>query len=439
MEKIGINFGKSTIAVNLDERWKAEIIRKLDMPVIESPEEAVAHALSNPVSSDTLFNEAKGKTTACILICDITRPVPNQLLLPQIVSTLVAGGVKKSDIVILIATGLHRPNEGAELEQLIGDQSILDEVTIINHDAREDKEHIYVGTTSQGVEAKIDKRFVEADIKIVTGLVEPHFMAGYSGGRKVIAPGIAHHKTIRTFHNYKFMSHPRADSCLLEGNPLHEAQIEIVRMLGPILCVNTVLDEKRNLSFVNFGDIESSHLKAVNYAKDYLSIPVNRQYQTIVTSAAGYPLDQTYYQTVKGMVVPYRILAPGGDLIIASECAEGFGSEEYMKSQKLLLSKGSSDFNREIAKKSLAAIDEWQTQMQTKVMNVGNVYLYTTGLDTTERSLTGVQIIDDLNEFISSRVERNYRELGESSLAIIPEGPYVVPAHIENHTILPNG
>ena len=191
-----------------------------------------------------------------------------------------------------------------------------------------------MGVTTKGTTVKLDKRFVNADLKIVTGLVEPHFMAGYSGGRKVISPGVAHQDTITTFHNHKFMSNPQADSCILKGNPLHEEQLEIVAMIGEVLSVNTVLDEHRNLSLVNYGEIIASHLEAVDFAKDYLSVPVKRKFNTIVTSAAGYPLDATYYQTVKGMVVPYQILEPGGDLIIASECAEGLGSNEFKKAQK---------------------------------------------------------------------------------------------------------
>ncbi len=174
---------------------------------------------------------------------------------------------------------------------------------------------------------KLDRRFVEADLKIVTGLVEPHFMAGYSGGRKVIAPGIAHRDTITTFHNARFMSDPKADNCVLEGNPLHREQLEIVRMLRRVLAVNTVIDEHRRVSFVNFGEVVDSHLEAVEFIRRYAQVAVPRRFKTVVTSAAGYPLDTTYYQTVKGMVGPVDILEPGGNLVVVSECSEGIGSD----------------------------------------------------------------------------------------------------------------
>ena len=428
--QIDLNFGRGNIPLMLEKAWKAEIIRKPLMPFENNPKLAIQEALNHPINSLPLSEKARSKGNACILICDITRPVPNHLLLPEIVSVLLKAGILKEKIEILIATGLHRPNEGKELEQLIRDPWILQNIKVSNHFAKNEEEHTLVGTTTKGTKVKLDKRFVNADLKIVTGLVEPHFMAGYSGGRKVIAPGIAHKDTITTFHNHKFMSDPHADSCILNGNPLHQEQLEIVSMLGEILCVNTVLDEHRNLSLVNYGEIIASHLEAVAFAKDYLSVPVHRKFNTVVTSAAGYPLDATYYQTIKGMVVPYQILEPGGDLIIASECAEGMGSAEFRKAQQTLVSKGAPAFCAEIAQKAYAAVDEWQTQMQTKIMNIGHVHLYSKGLSASDQKLTGVNIIDNLDEFVRSRVLNNLELYGEPSLAVIPEGPYVVPTLI---------
>ena len=425
--QIKLNYGRGSIPLNVHESWNPEIIRKPLMPFEKNPKSAITKALNNPVNALPLSEIAKHKKNACILICDITRPVPNHLLLPEIVAVLVENGIPTKNIEILIATGLHRPNEGKELEQLIGNKWILNNIKISNHFAKNEEDHVFMGVTTKGTTVKLDKRFVNADLKIVTGLVEPHFMAGYSGGRKVISPGVAHQDTITTFHNHKFMSNPQADSCILKGNPLHEEQLEIVAMIGEVLSVNTVLDEHRNLSLVNYGEIIASHLEAVDFAKDYLSVPVKRKFNTIVTSAAGYPLDATYYQTVKGMVVPYQILEPGGDLIIASECVEGLGSNEFKKAQKMLVGTGAEDFCAKISAKSYAAVDEWQTQMQTKIMNVGNVHLYAPGLQRSDQKLTGVNIIRDLNEFVESRVIKNLDLFGESSLAIIPEGPYVVP------------
>ena len=422
---IELLYGKTTLPIQLSPDWEVSVIRKNAMPIIADPVAAIETALAHPVNVAQLAEEAMGARSACILICDITRPVPNGLFLPILVRQLTDAGIPASGITILVATGLHRPNEGDEMRELVGDDWVLNTVTVANHYARDDAAHVDVGTTSRGTRVKLDRRFVEADIRIATGLVEPHFMAGWSGGRKVIAPGVAHKETITTFHSARFMAHPRAANCVLDGNPLHEEQLAIVKMLGKVFALNTVIDEHRNLSFVNFGEIVQSHLDAVDFCREYAEVGVDRRFKTVVTSAAGYPLDKTYYQTVKGMVGPLDILEPGGDLIIASECSEGMGSEEYVEAQRRLIDLGPDGFFADISKKQYADIDEWQTQMQLKPMKVGSVSLYTNGLSNADRALTGVRIVDSIEAAIAASVQRT----GDQRIAIVPEGPYVVPVY----------
>jgi len=265
-------------------------------------------------------------------------------------------------------------------------------------------------------------------VKIVTGLVEPHFMAGYSGGPKVIAPGVAHKDTITTFHNARFMAHPRADNCVLEGNPLHQEQLAIAAMLGPVSAINVVIDDERRVSFVNFGDLVESHRQAVAFVDRFVKIPVPRRFKTVVTSGAGYPLDKTYYQTVKGMVAPIDILEPGGNLIVASECSEGLGSKDYVSAQRRLATLGPDGFLKDISRKQFADIDEWQTQMQLKATKTGKVYLFSGGLAPADRELTGVRVIDSVEQ----AVLQSTRDLGDPQVAVIPEGPYLVPVYRAN-------
>lgn len=422
--KYELRYGRGQIQLELPEHARVTCIRKPPMPVLANPNAAVARALTEPQDSPSLADAARGAGSACIAICDITRPVPNHLFLQPAIKTLVAAGVPAERITVLVATGLHRPNDGAELRELIGDPWVQQHVKVANHVATNDSEHITLGKTStRGTVVRIDRRMVEADVRIATGLVEPHFMAGYSGGRKVIAPGLAHAETITTFHSSRFMADPAATNCNLDRNPLHEEQLEIVRMLGGAFAINTVIDEDRQLSFVNFGEIITSHLAAVEFARGYCEVPVPRKFHTVVTCAAGYPLDKTYYQTVKGMVGAMDILAPGGDLIIAAECSEGLGSPEFCNSQRRLMQHGSDEFLKRIHHKSHAAIDEWQTQMQLKPMQLGNIYLYSQGLQTADHKLTGVRRIDHLDHAIAASMERH----GDNAVAVVPEGPYVVP------------
>lgn len=420
---IDLRYGRGTLPLAVPDGADVTIIRKPDMPLLDDASAAVAEALDRPVNTSPLQTLAAEASTACIAICDITRPVPNHLFLRPLIERLIAAGIAPNRITVLVATGLHRPNEGEELAELIGDSWVLETVNVVNHFARHDDDHVLLGKTStRGTVVRLDRRFAAADIRIATGLVEPHFMAGYSGGRKVIAPGLAHAETITTFHNARFMSDPAAVNCNLVGNPLHEEQLEIVNMLGGALAINTVIDESRNLSFINFGEIVSSHAQAVDYVRSYCEVPVSRQFHTVVTSAAGYPLDKTYYQTVKGMVGAMDILAPGGDLIIASECSEGMGSPEFVDAQKRLAQLGPTAFLDSLRSQSHANIDEWQTQMQLKPMAIGSIHLYSTGLAADDHAHTCVRITPSVDQAVSESVQR-----GDGSVAIIPEGPYVVP------------
>ena len=422
--RIELLYGRGTLTVAPPAGCEPTVIGKRAMPALADPAAAVARALAEPVGCAALRELARGRRSACVLICDITRPVPNGLFLGPLIRALLDAGVPRAGITVLVATGLHRPNQGAELAELVGDPWVLDTVTVANHDARADEEHVSLGRTpGRGTVVRLDRRLVEAELRIATGLVEPHFMAGWSGGRKVIAPGVAHAETITTFHNAAFMAHPRATNCVLDGNPLHEEQIAIVAMLGGALALNTVIDEQRRVAFVNFGEVVASHLEAVAFARRYTRVPVGRRFRTVVTSAAGYPLDSTYYQTVKGMVGPLDILEPGGDLIIASACAEGMGSKHYVEAQRRLVELGPDGFAANIAGKPHADVDEWQTQMQLRPMRVGRVLLYSDGLEEADIALTGVERVRDLPAAIADSMARH----ADPRVAFVPEGPYVVP------------
>ena len=410
-------YGRGTLDIEIPSDARVTVIRKPDMPVLKDPAAAVRKAI------DGLPELARGGASACIAICDITRPVPNHLFLRPLVDCLTSGGISEDRITILIATGLHRPNLGDELAELVGDPWVLQNIRVINHDAQCDADHVDLGSTStRGTPVKLDRRFVEADVRIATGLVEPHFMAGYSGGRKVIAPGLAHADTIKTFHNHAFMSDPAATNCNLLRNPLHEEQLEIVKKIGGAFALNTVIDEQRRLSMVNFGEVTDSHAQAVAFVKDFCRVPVPHSFGTVISSGAGYPLDKTYYQTVKGMVGAAGILLPGGNLIIASECSEGIGSAAYTKAQKQLCAVGPNSFLDAITGKPFADIDEWQTQMQTKAMSKGVIHLYSS-LSPDDQELTGVESVEVLSEIIRTSIDAS----DDKAVAVIPEGPYVVP------------
>lgn len=421
---IELLYGTSGLRLDLPPGVRATIIAKPSFPEAPSDGDVVRTALADPIGCRPLTALAARARSACVLICDVTRPVPNHLFLRPMIETMIEAGMPAERITVLVATGLHRPNEGAELEALVGDPWVLANVRVENHFAMRDSDHVDLGfTPGRKVPVKLDRRLVEADLRIATGLVEPHFMAGYSGGRKVVAPGVAHHETIRTFHSARFMEDPLAVQCNLDGNPLHEEQLAIVRMLGECYALNTVIDDRRRLVHATFGEIIQSHLAAVAFARNFTEVPVGRRFSTVVTSSAGSPLDRTYYQTVKGMVTPLDILKPGGTLIVASECSEGFGSREFRASQERLIELGPEGYLATLLSKRLADVDEWSTEMQLRPMRVARIQLFTTGLGPDELRLTGVEPVADLRAAVAAAVQRH----GDPDIAVIPEGPYVVP------------
>jgi lactate racemase len=424
MDPLTIAFGHGHLPLSLPPGAAPTVVRKRSLKKLPDASAAIAQALNAPIGSPPLDQLARGKKSACILICDITRPVPNRLFLRPMIEIMVEAGIPLDRITVMVATGLHRPNLGKELAELVGDDWVLANVKVENHYARSEEDHVDYGyTRTRGTPVKIDRRFAEAELRIATGLVEPHFMAGWSGGRKVVAPGVAGHETIRTFHSARFMEDPLAVQCNLKGNPLHEEQLEIIRLLGDCYALNTVIDEDRDLVFASFGEIIASHQAAVDFVAASTHVPVGRRFKTVVTSSAGYPLDKTYYQTIKGMVTPIDILEPGGALIIASECSEGFGSNEFLEAQRRLISLGPEKFLATLNAKSLAEVDEWQTEMQLKALRLGRVELYTTGLTEEERAVTGVHIVPNLDKAVAASILRS----GDAAVAVIPEGPYVIP------------
>lgn len=420
---VDLLYGRTGLAVRLPDGVRATVVRKHPMSPVDDPQGAVRQALARPVGCAPLAESAHAARSACILICDVTRPVPNGTLLPPLVETITASGVAPQDIRIVVATGLHRPNEGDELRAVVGSDDVLRTVRVENHFARDAAAHVDLGRTSRGIPIRIDRRFVEADLKIVTGLVEPHFMAGYSGGRKVVAPGVAHRDTILAFHAAPILEQKGCANCVVEGNPLHDEQIEIVRKIGGIKAINVAIDENREIGFVNFGDVEESHREAVAFMRKHAEVTVPRRFRTVVTSAAGYPLDGTFYQTVKGMVGVIDILEPGGTIIIAGECPEGMGSPEFVAAQRALCAMGPERFLGVLSARDRAQIDEWQSEMLVKALRAGRVQLYSTGLGREDWRDVFVEPVQSIEEAIAASVAAH----GDPEIAVVPEGPYVIP------------
>ena len=420
--RVRLDYGKTGLDVELPGNGK--VVGPLSIreaPPLANPQAALEAALANPIGTAPLAELAKGKKDACIVICDITRPVPNQLLLPPILRTLEEAGIPREKITILIATGLHRPNEGDELVELVGAE-VAKNYRCVNHHGKVREEHDFIGTTPRGVPAWIDSRYVRADLKITTGLIEPHLMAGYSGGRKLICPGIAGLDTVKVWHGPKFLEDPRADCGILEGNPVHEENTLIAKMAGCDFIVNVAIDGKRQVTWLGAGDMMDAWMEGVKFVEQVVRVGVREPLDIVVTSCAGYPLDTTWYQAVKGLTGALPIVKRGGTIILAASLTEGVGSPEF---QEVLRDNPSLEqFFDRIQNTDYFVMDQWQVEELAKVRRRCKVKVVTQGLSAEVLRNCHVEPAESVEKAIAECLE----EYGpDARIGVIPKGPYVLP------------
>lgn len=418
--RIKMDYGKTGLMVDLpNDKVVGPLEIKNATPLVNQSQ-AISDALANPIGSKPLAEIAIGKKTACILICDITRPVPNKVILPQILKTIEDAGVPRNGITILIATGLHRPNEGEELVELVG-EDIANNYRVENHHGKETSEHDYLGITPKGVPVYIDSRYIRAELKITTGLIEPHLMAGYSGGRKVICPGIAGIETVKVWHGPKFLEHPNADCGIVEGNPVHEENTYIALMSGCDFIVNVCVDGNRQITWAGAGDMIKAWEAGVSFVRQVVRVAIKEPVDIVLTSCAGYPLDITWYQAVKGLIGALPILKKGGTIILVASLTEGLGSPEFQ--QVLSENPDLKAFKKRILETDYFVMDQWQLEEFAKVIEKCKVKVFSKGLEHSVLSKCHVTPIDSVEQAISDSLQ----EYGPSArIAVIPKGPYVL-------------
>ncbi len=419
--RIHLDYGKTGLDVDLpDDRLVGPLAIRPATPLAE-PEQAIAAVLESPTGMPPLRQIARGRKNACILVCDITRPVPNRLILPPMLRILEEQGIARKDITILIATGLHRPNEGAEAEELLGAE-VARAYRVENHHGKELAEHDYLGTTPSGVPVWLDARYVRADLKITTGLIEPHLMAGYSGGRKVICPGIAALETVKVWHGPRFLEHPKADCGILEGNPVHEENTRIALMAGCDFIVNVCIDGARRITWVGAGDMIAAWQLGVRFVENVVKVGVQEPCDVVVTSSAGYPLDTTWYQAVKGLTGALPIVKQGGTIVLAASLTEGLGSPEFQ--QVMRDNPDLKQFKKRILGGDYFVMDQWQVEELAKVVERCKVKVVTHGLPAETLRRCYVEPADSVEQAVAESLA----EYGPSArVAVIPKGPYVLP------------
>jgi nickel-dependent lactate racemase len=418
--RVKLEYGKKGLYAELPDDRVVRTLHYKDAPPLPDPQAALQKVLEHPRGTPPLAELARGRRDACVVICDITRPVPNELMLRPILATLEAAGIPRERITILVATGLHRPNEGDELVEMVG-RWIVDNYRIENHHGTVLEEHTFLGHSPRGVPIWIDSRYVQADLKITTGLIEPHLMAGFSGGRKLICPGLAALETVKVWHGPDFLEHPRADCGILDGNPVHEENTWIGRHVGCDFIVNVVIDaERRPLKFVA-GDMVEAFEEGVAFVRDVVRDTVPEPVEIVVTSSAGYPLDTTFYQAVKGLTGALPIVKQGGTIILCASLSEGIGSAPF---QRLFEENPSLEaFVERILGKEYFVMDQWQLEELAKVRRKAKVKVVSDGLPPQTLRRLFVEPAPSIEEAVAASLA----EYGpHAKIAVIPKGPYVL-------------
>jgi nickel-dependent lactate racemase len=415
-----LEYGRTGLDVDLPESNVVKCLGYRPAEPIADPRSALCQLLAQPMGSASLAELAKGREDACILISDVTRPVPNALILPPILAALEHAGIPRKEITILVATGLHRPNVGDELMEMVG-REVAENYRIVNHHGKERPEHSYLGKSPRGVPIWIDSRYVKADLKIATGLIEPHFMAGFSGGRKLICPGIAALETIKVWHGPDFLEHPCARSGCLENNPVHEENTWIARRVGCDFIVNTVIDAQRRVLKLVAGDMEAAFLEGVEFVRGLVVDTVPEPVDIVVTSAAGYPLDTTFYQSVKAMVAASAIVKSGGTIVMAAGMSEGIGSVEFRKifeDHPTL-----QGFMEQILAKKYFMPDQWQLEELAKARSKARIVAVTEGLPAATLNTLFVESAESVERAVADALNVYGPQ---ATIAVIPKGPYVI-------------
>ncbi len=417
--RVRLDYGRTGLSVELPGEIDVSVLEPGKGEPLADPSAAVAAAFAQPIGTAPLAEIARGRRDAVVVISDKTRPVPYGIVLPPLLATLEAAGIARERIEILVATGLHRANTADELAAMTS-PAIVADYRVRNHDARDQSQHVHLGRTAQGTELWIDRGLLAADLRVMTGLIEPHLMAGFSGGRKAVAPGCAGVDTMRSLHGAAMLESALGPG-IIEGNQFHEELVGIARRVGVDFLCDVAINRHRQLTGVFAGDLEQAHAAGVRMVEQHVRADLDRPADVVITSAAGFPLDETYYQAIKGMIAALNIVRRGGTIILAAAINEGIGSPEFR--QLLAETSGNDDFMARITREGFFTIDQWMVQHLCQVRRKAEVVLVSDGISATQARGLLVEHAATVEEALA-RVLPRYG--ARPHVAVLPQGPYVL-------------
>ena len=418
--KVQLAYGKGHLAIDLPDD-RTTVIEPTTRPGLADERAAFLAALDQPIDCGPLHTQLRPAAKICILFTDITRATPNGRILPWLLKYLADHGVRREQITLLNQLGTHRPNTTAELTQMLGAE-IVANYRVLNHEPENEPACIQLGTTKTGTPAWINRHAVEADVRILTGFIEPHFFAGFSGGPKALMPGVAHLETVMSNHGAHHIGDPQATFGRCEGNPLWEELQEIALRVGPSFLLNVTLNERREITNVFAGDLTAAHRVGREYVRASAMQKVDAPFEVVVTTNSGYPLDMNLYQGVKGMSAGARILKPGGLLILAAECREGVPAKSPLD---LLLrdSRSPEELLVRLSTPGFVRPEQWQAQIQALIQRRARVLVHSTIPDEALRA-AHLEPCQD----IAATVHHELAVRGPTArVAVLPHGPLTIP------------
>jgi nickel-dependent lactate racemase len=416
--KVSLAYGQGSLSVELPAD-RTTIIEPSHIPGLPEERGAVVAALEKPLGARPLRDWIKPGSRICILFTDITRATPNARLIPWLLDYL--GQVPRANITLINQLGTHRPNTPAELEQMLT-PAVMQNYRVLNHDPETPTALVQLGTTRDGTPALLNRCFVEADVRIVTGFIEPHFFAGFSGGPKGIMPGVAGLKTVVSNHGAKNIGDPNSVFGVTEGNPIWEEMRDIALRAGPSFLLNVALNEQRQITGVFAGDLLAAHQAGCEFVRRSAMQKFDSPFDIVVTSNSGYPLDQNLYQGVKGMSAGARVLKPGGTLILACECREGVPTNSELD-QILRSASSPEEILALLATPGFRRPEQWQAQIQALIQRRARVLLHSSLPDDVVRA-AHLTPCADISAAVSSMLKTH---ANGARIAALPQGPLTIP------------
>jgi len=415
LTEIELPCGECALTARIPTRNIVSVLTRQDAPGLADESEAITQSLRSPIASPSLRDLLKPGDKVVVIATDNTRPCPDDRILPPLLAELESK-VPQENITIIVALGLHPPLNKDELAIKLG-KNILDNYNVVNHDVNDT---VYIGTTSRGTPVDINRRVIEADFRISTGFIEPHFFAGFSGGRKSIAPGVFSVRSAYHNHGYQMIEHPRTRAGILKGNPLHEDLVEQAQMARLNFIVNVLLNKNREITHVVAGHPFQAHEKGCEIEREIAGVKVPQRADITITTNSGAPLDLDLYQTCKGIDTAAQITRDGGIIIVASLCGAGIGPEAFLELHRSVDSP--KEVIRKIKRKEPVGV-QWENQILARTQLKQDIYL-ASSLDAQDVRDMMMMPISTVEEGL----EKAFAALGDDAeIIVIPEGPLVLP------------